>query len=73
LYRTLAVAAAKHDSVEGTRKLGAVLRRGNAESQAVAIQGALHGWGLITPVLFAESVKAWIEERELPRELQILD
>jgi len=70
--RTLAVAGVKHDDVEETRKLGEVLRRGNAESRAVTIQGALHGWGFIWPELFADSIKAWIEERSLSKELENL-
>jgi pimeloyl-ACP methyl ester carboxylesterase len=68
--RTLAVAGAKQDDGEGTRKLGEMLKEGNKESYAVRIKDGMHTWGIQWPGLFADSVKAWVEGRELPEELR---
>jgi hypothetical protein len=71
--RTLAVAATKHDDVEGTRKLGQIFRQGNLKSRAVKIEGGVHGWGINSPDLFAETIKTWAEDDELPPKLEPLE
>jgi hypothetical protein len=70
--RTLAVAGTKHDDVKETKKLGQILRKGNPRSRAVKIEGAMHGWGIKWPDLFADTIKAWAEDRDLPVRLEAL-
>jgi pimeloyl-ACP methyl ester carboxylesterase len=70
--RTLAVAGGRQDDVEGTRRLGHVLRTGCAESRAAVVHGAVHAWDLQWPELFARGVEAWVEGRELPGEFREL-
>lgn len=70
--RTLAVAGGKQDDVEGTRRLGHVLRIGCEDSRAVVVDGAVHAWDLQWPELFARGAQAWIERRELPVEFREL-
>jgi hypothetical protein len=70
--RTLAVAGGKQDDVDGTRRLGHVLRIGCEESRAVVVDGAVHAWDLQWPELFARGITAWIELRELPVEFKEL-
>ena len=70
--RTLVVAGGRLDDVEGTRRLGQVLRGGCDESRAFVMDGAVHAWNLQWPKLFAEGIKAWIERRELPEEFKEL-
>jgi pimeloyl-ACP methyl ester carboxylesterase len=70
--RTLVVAGERQDDVEGTRRLGQVLRGGCDESRAFVVNGAVHAWNLQWPELFAEGIKAWIERRELPVEFKEL-
>ena len=31
-----------------------------------------HNWALATPELFAQTVRAWLEEKNMPREIEIL-
>ena len=71
--RSLAICATKHDDLEGTRTLGQIFRKGNSNSRAVKIEGAVHGWGIIEPDLFAESIRAWAEDTVLPNKLEALD
>jgi hypothetical protein len=68
--RTLAMAGGKQDDVEGTRRLGHVLRLGCEESRSVVVSGAAHAWDLQWPELFATAVEAWVERRELPVEFR---
>lgn len=70
--RSLAIAATKHDDVEGTRKLGQIFRKGNSNSRAVKIEGAVHGWGINEPDLFTETIRAWAENADLPTKLEAL-
>jgi hypothetical protein len=68
--RTLAVAGERQDDVEGTRRLGQVLRGGCDESRAFVVNGAVHAWNLQWPELFAEGIEAWIERRGVARGIQ---
>ena len=70
--KSLAIAATKHDDVEGTRRLGRMFRKGNPKSRAVKIEGAVHGWGINEPVLFADAIKAWVTDDVLPSKLESL-
>jgi pimeloyl-ACP methyl ester carboxylesterase len=71
--RTLTVAGGKMDAVDATRKQGQKLREGCDESRAAVIKAAWHMWQLQLPELFAKSLMAWIEGRELPKEMQLLE
>lgn len=71
--RTLAVAGASHDSVDGIRSLGRIVRRGNPESKAIAIPGGIHTWDMQWPELFADCVKAWIMAKALPKKIEVLE
>lgn len=72
--RTLSVAAGGGggiDDVEAVRRMG---REMPVEgSRGAVVRGAVHTWNLQKPVLFAESVVAWIEGRELPEGMEILE
>ncbi|KAH6889308.1 Alpha/Beta hydrolase protein [Thelonectria olida] len=69
--RTLSIAAGRVDDVEAVRRMG---REMPVEgSLGAVVRGAVHTWNLQKPELFAESVTAWIEERALPEELEILE
>lgn len=57
--RTLTVAGGRMDDVEATRRQGAALRRGCAESRAAVVRHAWHPWNLQLPELFAAGVYAW--------------
>lgn len=71
--RTLAVAGEKQDDVEGTRKMGQVLKEhGLPQNVAVVAKDAVHAWDLQKPELMAESIKAWIENRPLPEGIEEL-
>lgn len=75
--RTLNLAAGRQDDVEATRKVGRVWRESGVTervgSRAVVVRDALHAWDLQKPELFAEGIKAWVEERDLPEEFEALD
>ncbi|KAK7413600.1 hypothetical protein QQX98_007535 [Neonectria punicea] len=72
----LAVAGGKVDSVEGTKKMGEILkqqsREGGKETRAVVVRKAIHEWNLQFPELFADGVKAWVENQPLPEEFELL-
>ena len=71
--RVLAVAGGRHDDVEGTRQMGRLLtQNGSPQSKAVVVKRAVHGWDLQFPELFAQGIKAWIEEDELPHDYESL-
>ncbi|KAM0430412.1 hypothetical protein ACHAPT_005758 [Fusarium lateritium] len=68
--RTLSVAAGTVDDVEAVRRMG---REMPVEgSLGAVVRGAVHTWNLQRPELFAEGIKAWVEGRELPGDLEIL-
>ena len=71
--RTLTVAGELQDGVEGAREMGRLLRdNGSPESKAVLAKRALHAWDMQLPELFAQSVRAWIEGKALPEQLEDL-
>ncbi|KIX99151.1 uncharacterized protein Z520_04727 [Fonsecaea multimorphosa CBS 102226] len=70
--RTLIVAASALDNVEITRRMGRLLRENNAESKAAVVTGLVHAWNLRFPELFAETIVAWAECRDLPKGLEEL-
>ncbi|KAF7543224.1 hypothetical protein G7Z17_g10906 [Cylindrodendrum hubeiense] len=68
--KTLSIAAGNVDDVEAVRRMG---REMPVEgSLGVVVRGAVHTWNLQKPELFAEGIKAWIEGRALPAELEVL-
>ncbi|KAH8688281.1 Alpha/Beta hydrolase protein [Ilyonectria robusta] len=68
--KTLSIAAGNVDDVEAVRRMG---REMPVEgSLGVVVRGAVHTWNLQKPELFAEGIKAWIEGRGLPEELEVL-
>jgi pimeloyl-ACP methyl ester carboxylesterase len=71
--RILVVAGGQQDNIGATKALGAALKRGDPASAAAVVSKAAHPWDLQFPELFAECAKAWIEQRELPDELVMLD
>ncbi|KAJ4256826.1 hypothetical protein NW762_008922 [Fusarium torreyae] len=68
--RILAVAGDQGDNLEGTKELAETFRlhgrEGGKRSTACVIKGAIHGWNLQFPELFAEGIRAWVEEEPLP-------
>jgi pimeloyl-ACP methyl ester carboxylesterase len=71
--RTLAVAGAKQDSVEGVKKMGTTWKEsGQSMNRAVVVKDAVHAWDLQLPELFAQAITAWVEQRPLPEELKEL-
>ncbi|KAM0549550.1 hypothetical protein ACHAPJ_009366 [Fusarium lateritium] len=68
--RILAVAGDQGDNLEGTKELAETFRLHGREdgkkSTARVIKGAIHGWNLQFPELFAEGIIAWVEEKPLP-------
>ncbi|KAF2035804.1 alpha/beta-hydrolase [Setomelanomma holmii] len=68
--RTLAVAGGRQDSVDVTRRMGTALR--GKGGRAVVVRKAIHAWDLQFPELFAEGVRRWIQEEELPEEYEEL-
>ena len=70
--RTLAVAGGSQDDVNGTRKMGIILREKYKESKAAVAKGAVHAWDLQFPELFAKTVRAWIDKSDFPEGVQEL-
>jgi hypothetical protein len=70
--RTLIIAATKrgllptNDSLETARLFGKVMKRRNSGSKAVEIKTMRHAWNLQEPPLFAQAIRAWINEEALP-------
>ncbi|KAF5662720.1 hypothetical protein FHETE_7826 [Fusarium heterosporum] len=68
--RILAVAGDQGDNVEGTKEMVETFRKGGRgdgkKSIACVVKGAIHGWNLQYPELFAQGIEAWVEERTLP-------
>ncbi|KAM5344450.1 hypothetical protein ACJ41O_012986 [Fusarium nematophilum] len=74
--RILAAAGDQGDNLDGTRELAETFRREGSkdgkESRAVVIRGAVHGWDLQFPELFAEGIRAWVEKQPLPHKFESL-
>ncbi|KAI1426157.1 Alpha/Beta hydrolase protein [Xylaria sp. FL1777] len=71
--RTLVLAGEVVDDARTAKSMGRLLREnGSPESEAVLVKGAQHLWDLQFPLLFAESIKAWVERRVLPDGLKKL-
>lgn len=70
--RTLLVAGALDDDVGQTKAQGMLLRKGNEGSMSCKVEGKRHAWDLQDGELFAKGVKAWIDEKELPKEFEML-
>ncbi|KAL4731544.1 hypothetical protein ACLX1H_000515 [Fusarium chlamydosporum] len=68
--RILAIAGDQGDNVEGTKEMVEVFRsQGHDEgrsSTSCVVKGAIHGWNLQFPELFAEGIKAWVKCKPLP-------
>jgi pimeloyl-ACP methyl ester carboxylesterase len=70
--RVAMVAGGKLDNVADTKTAGTVLRRRNPQSAAFVVRNAIHWWSLQFPELFAQGVRAWIEEKDMPNEYEPL-
>jgi pimeloyl-ACP methyl ester carboxylesterase len=70
--RIAIVAGGKKDDVEQTREAGKVLAKTNPECKAFVVRDAVHLWDLQLPELFAQSVRAWVEGSEMPKEFEML-
>ncbi|TRX88851.1 hypothetical protein FHL15_010310 [Xylaria flabelliformis] len=71
--QTLVLVGEVVDDVRTAGSMGRLLREnGSPDSEAVLVKGAHHLWDLQFLLLFAESVTAWIEGRELPDGLKKL-
>lgn len=70
--RTLIIAATKrgllptNDNVETARLVGKVMR--SPGSKTVEVKSMRHAWNLQEPPLFAQAIRAWINEEALPSE-----
>lgn len=82
--RTLVCAATKRnwylpsgDNVEHAKEVARAINEkdssGESASKAVEISKWRHPWWVQAPKLFADSVCAWFERRQLPSELEELD
>ena len=70
--RVAIVAGGKLDSVVDTKAAGVVLHKQNPHSGAFVVRNAIHWWSLQFPELFAQGVRAWIEEKAMPEEFEPL-
>lgn len=70
--RIAIVAGGKLDNVPDTKTAGEVLRQKNPDSCAFVVRNAIHWWSLQFPELFAQGLRAWIEEKAMPEEYEIL-
>ncbi|KAL1889507.1 hypothetical protein Sste5346_008885 [Sporothrix stenoceras] len=70
--RVAIVAGGKLDNVADTTAAGVVLQKQNPASGAFVVRNAIHWWSLQFPELFAQGVRAWIEERAMPEEYEPL-
>lgn len=68
--RILFAAGGHGDNIEATKKAVEIFREfgrvDGKKTRAVVVDGAIHGWNLQFPELFAEGIKAWVEEKPLP-------
>ncbi|KAK5049007.1 hypothetical protein LTR84_005429 [Exophiala bonariae] len=79
--RVLSIAGAKDDDVPAIERTAVALRnrtRDDGEtwpedgSGAVVLREATHGWDMQFPRLFAQGVRAWVHEEQLPKEFERL-
>ncbi|KAM0548538.1 hypothetical protein ACHAPJ_009861 [Fusarium lateritium] len=68
--RTLAIAAEGIDDVEAVRRMGREMPIEG--SLGAVVRGVVHTWNLQKLELFAEVIRAWIEQKALPEGLEIL-
>ena len=68
----LVVAGGLQDSINTARLAGQTLRKGNEKSVACVVRRAIHAWDLQFPELFAQGVRCWFEDRDLPSGFEIL-
>ncbi|KAF4447742.1 hypothetical protein F53441_8761 [Fusarium austroafricanum] len=68
--RTLAIAAESTDDVEAVRRMGREMPIEG--SLGAVVRGAIHTWNLQKPELFADVIRAWIEQSPLPEGLEVL-
>ena len=77
--RTLIVAAGKgglipsQDNADTARKLAAIGRESNSETQCVVHPDMRHPWNYQAPALFAAAVDAWFHRREVMNGFVVLD
>ncbi|KAF5568220.1 AB hydrolase superfamily yvaM [Fusarium phyllophilum] len=74
--RTCVIAGGKMDQIDPVRDMGVILREGGqkmgVENEAVVVRDAYHPWHLQLPELFAAGIAAWVQEKELPKEFEVL-
>ena len=70
--RVAIIAGGKQDNVEDTLKAGNVLRKTNPQCNAFVVRDAIHWWSLQLPEIFAHGVKAWVEDKEMPKAFEPL-
>lgn len=72
--RVVVVAGGLQDNLDVTKEMGNALRKaGGSESskcKSMVVRKAVHAWDMEYPKLFAEEIKAWVEERDLPEEYE---
>jgi pimeloyl-ACP methyl ester carboxylesterase len=70
--RIVAIAGDQGDNIDGTKEMAGVFRSqghdDGKKSTACVVKGAIHGWNLQFPELFADGIKAWVEGKPLPEE-----
>ncbi|KAG9236753.1 Alpha/Beta hydrolase protein [Amylocarpus encephaloides] len=71
--RSVVVAGVLDDGEEACRERGKQLRVGNEQSMAFKVEGMRHAWDLQDPDLFAEGIKAWMEEESMPERFVLVD
>ncbi|KAG9497176.1 hypothetical protein J7337_011968 [Fusarium musae] len=74
--RTCVIAGGKMDQVDPVRDMGVILREGGekkgVKNEAVVVRDAYHPWHLQLPELFAAGIADWVQEKELPKEFEVL-
>ncbi|KAG4254480.1 hypothetical protein FPRO04_11438 [Fusarium proliferatum] len=74
--RTCVISGGKMDQIDPARDMGVILRQGGektgVKNEAVVVRDAYHPWHLQLPELFASGIAAWVQEKELPKEFEIL-
>ena len=74
--RIMLVAGGHGDYLDGAIQQAKILlevgQKDGKRSCAYVVKQAIHGWDLQFPEVFAEGIKAWIEERPLPSEYETL-
>jgi pimeloyl-ACP methyl ester carboxylesterase len=63
----------RQDSVEDAREGGRVLQCRNPKCKAFVVREAVHLWDLQLPETFAQGVRAWVDESDMPKEFQPLN